>query len=292
MEFRDNLGQLIVFYDSDSLKTPNTDWSSKEVITPPAPQNTSFIRFVLYLQKPIQSCQSIANADDCSLEEYEPPPLLDVNPKYLSFGAINDTMVLTLENAGGGSVDWTFQTVSQDWLDIDVSSGTTSSETDFVTVFVDRTGLITGQEYSDTLMILPDLGNQVKIPVFISIPTDVPDSNSKVTVNGSQLIVRKRLPDGSLDYPSAYVIKGYAWSPDSLETTEDYDSRRRAFEGWSAYDLGMIKGCGANTVYTFLDFGLNNAVFNKMISILNFSHFPILVILGIYLVRRIANFEQ
>ena len=41
----------------------------------------------------------------------------------------------------------------------------------------------------------------------------VPSSPSKVYVKGRQLIVEKRLPNGSLDKPKPYIIKGTTWSP-------------------------------------------------------------------------------
>jgi PKD repeat protein len=61
------------------------------------------------------------------------------------------------------------------------------------------------------------------------------------------------------------MIKGFCWSPASVETIGNYVSRKQAFEKWAAKDLGMIRGCQGNTVYTFLDFGLNQNVYRKIL---------------------------
>src|SRR5450755_2193553 len=45
------------------------------------------------------------------------------------------------------------------------------------------------------------------------VSAQVPNQPSIVTVSGHQLIVQKRLPDGSLDQPRPYIIHGVNWSP-------------------------------------------------------------------------------
>jgi hypothetical protein len=86
---------------------------------------------------------------------------------------------------------------------------------------------------------------------------------SMVTINGRQIIVRKRNPDGSLALASPYVIRGVNWSPASQNTnTSKTDPnnaaiRRPEFGIWAATDIPLIKNMHANTVRTFIDPGLD-----------------------------------
>lgn len=86
---------------------------------------------------------------------------------------------------------------------------------------------------------------------------------SVVSVNGRQLIVRRRNPDGSLATASPYVIRGLDWSPSSRNTNTSKDDpnnanvRRPEFGLWAAVDLPLIKNMKVNTVRTFIDPGLD-----------------------------------
>ena len=88
---------------------------------------------------------------------------------------------------------------------------------------------------------------------------------SVVSVNGRQLIVSRRNPDGSLGPAAPYVIRGVDWSPASMNTNtskEDPNNaavRRPEFGLWAATDIPLIKNMKANTVRTFIDPGLDAA---------------------------------
>jgi interleukin-like EMT inducer protein/VCBS repeat protein len=85
---------------------------------------------------------------------------------------------------------------------------------------------------------------------------------SLVSVNGRQLIVRKRNGDGTLSAPSPYTIRGTDWSPASTDTISTIDDpihgRRLQFGIWAARDIPMIKNMNANTVFTYMDPGLDS----------------------------------
>lgn len=68
-----------------------------------------------------------------------------------------------------------------------------------------------------------------------------------------------------MDLPRAYRVRGFAWSPASVETSGAPASRRQAFLDWYSTDLGMIRGAAANTVYVFLDFGLDPAEYGPVL---------------------------
>jgi len=87
-------------YDSNAVTNANSGWQLLTLTTPPAPQNTTSVRFILYLEKPQSSGQSIANFDDCSLV-LQPP--IDCDPN--DDGQVNKKDVLSIfkdcQNNGG-----------------------------------------------------------------------------------------------------------------------------------------------------------------------------------------------
>jgi hypothetical protein len=84
---------------------------------------------------------------------------------------------------------------------------------------------------------------------------------SQVTVSGHQLIVRKRLGDGSLAPAAPYVIRGVVWSPAS-DTTDTSPSdpnnaavRRQEFATWKNTDIPLLAAMNVNTVRMLIDPG-------------------------------------
>jgi hypothetical protein len=91
----------------------------------------------------------------------------------------------------------------------------------------------------------------------------VPSGPSLVSVNGRQLVVRKRNPDGTLAPAAPYLIRGVAWSPAGRNTntsTSDPNNaavRRPEFGIWAGTDIPLIRDMHVNTVRTFIDTGLD-----------------------------------
>jgi hypothetical protein len=87
----------------------------------------------------------------------------------------------------------------------------------------------------------------------------VPAGPSLVSVNGRQLIVRKRNTDGNLALPAPYIIRGVVWSPASADTntsTQDPNNvpvRRAEFARNAATDIPLLSQMNVNTVYLPLD---------------------------------------
>lgn len=69
-----------------------------------------------------------------------PTPLLGVTPTTLNFGTNTTQLQFTVRNTGTGTLSWNINE-SLSWLSLDVTSGTTTSETETITATVDRTGL-------------------------------------------------------------------------------------------------------------------------------------------------------
>jgi Interleukin-like EMT inducer/Glycosyl hydrolases family 2, TIM barrel domain len=92
----------------------------------------------------------------------------------------------------------------------------------------------------------------------ISIPAYRP---SRVTVQGRQLIVRRRLANGTLGTAEPYVIRGVTWSPagpDTRTSVSDPDNaavRRPEFGRWFRTDVPLLAAMNANTVRLFIDPG-------------------------------------
>lgn len=257
----------LAHHDTPHYVTANPSWQLYEVTTPSAPMGTAFVRFSVHVEKPPgTSGQSIVNVDDCFLEEVQAPPALGVEPRLLPFGATNDHLTLVIANQGGGILDWSVTTSGEPWLSgaLPPSGSTSGGQTDLVQVEVDRSGLAVGK-YTATVSVTPVGGAPVEVPVEMAVPAAVPTGPSIVTVESRRLMVRKRRPDGTLEPVLPYRVRGFAWSPASIETSSAFASRRQAFLDWYATDLGMIRGAAANTVYVFLDFGLAPAEYGPVL---------------------------
>lgn len=261
-------------YESPRLTEGNTSYGSTySVTTPAAPPGTAYARFSAYLYKPAGAArQSIANFDDCSLTAtVAERPEISVAPAALGFG--NDLSIFTfnITNTGAGTLSWSIAK-NASWLSVSPSSGTTAAGSDTITVTVDRTGL-TPPTHSDTLNVLSSAGNKtVDVYMEVAAVSPVPAGPSIVTTNGYQLMVRRRLPNGSLDIARPYVVKGAAWAPTSIGTPSDYTSRRSGFGTWYRTDIQMLKEMNANTVYVFLDFGTTPDFLDTALAILDFCY--------------------
>src|SRR5258706_10065879 len=84
---------------------------------------------------------------------------------------------------------------------------------------------------------------------------------SSVSVSDRQLIVRKRLGDGSLDAAAPYVIRGVVWSPASNSTSTSPSDpnnvavRRLELSKWVATDAPLLAAMHVNTVRLVIDPG-------------------------------------
>jgi hypothetical protein len=136
----------------------------------------------------------------------------------------------------------------------------------------------------------------------------VPNQPSIVTVGGHQLIVQKRLPDGSLDKPRPYVIHGVDWSPatrapdygpnplDPSTTVQygfffDYPGRNPqghvVMNYWLkgqplvnvSQDVPLMQAMHVNTVRVYTDFGTDPSTYSAVLD--NFYNAGIMVIMTV-----------
>ncbi|MDZ4857625.1 MAG: VWA domain-containing protein [Candidatus Hydrogenedentes bacterium] len=95
-----------------------------------------------------------------------PTPLLGINPTALDFETNTAQLQFTVRNTGTGTLNWTI-TESIPWLSLDVSTGTTTSETETITATVDR-GALAAKDYSGTLAITSN-GGAANISVDMTV---------------------------------------------------------------------------------------------------------------------------
>ena len=100
-------------------------------------------------------------------------PVLQVNPTFLNFPSGIDQLVLTITNAGVGSLDWSI-VVDQPWLSLSSAAGSTPGGlSQNVVVTVDRTGLGNGNYYG-VISVTSNGGNEV-VPAVMTVELPVLD---------------------------------------------------------------------------------------------------------------------
>ena len=103
------------------------------------------------------------------------PPELLFSPSSLDFGASTSTMNLNIINNGDGLLTWNVA-ADQGWLSTSPTAGETTTETDQVSIMVDRNNLEVG-DYSGNITITTNGGNAT-IPITLNV---VPGPTLSVT---------------------------------------------------------------------------------------------------------------
>ncbi|MFH2028763.1 MAG: glycoside hydrolase family 2 TIM barrel-domain containing protein, partial [Nanoarchaeota archaeon] len=259
IEFLNSVGTPISYQDSNKLTTGNTGWQSYSLTTDPAPIGTTKVRYRAYLEKPAStSRQSVANFDDCYLEktgEAPQTPQIYMN-KYsvgIRKGIIDESF--KIKNIQTGSLHYELSE-NLDWLSLSQTTGDLDAQQENEITLTANRAFCSMDTCSGNISVITNAGNKT-IKVYLEVNTTVPFQPSIVDVEGSRLVVRKRLMDGSLDMPQFYIIKGTGWTPSSIGTPTDYWNRRNEFKKWYVADVQLMKEMGVNTVYVFLDFFAN-----------------------------------
>lgn len=284
IQYLTGTGGILATYDSPHLTTSNTPYDTPYLVNaPPAPAETAHVRFSCVIIEPAgDTRQSVANFDDCRLElNYSQNPVLATTRAALGFGDDLVTLSFGIQNVGTGVLTWSI-TNDRDWLHVDGTVGTTTTETDTVLVTVNRESLEWSHEIG-TLSVTSD-GGDTRVLAYVEAapPQPVPQAPSVVTSSGRQLLVQRRLPSGGLESATPYVIRGVVWSPAGIGTMPAYADRRAAFADWYRLDLQMIRELNANTVYVFLDFGTDPPDMETAEAVLDYCyHNKIMVVMTI-----------
>ena len=252
---------VLASYQSTNISAPNTNWTRLSIMTEPAPTNTTRVRFTCYLVKPQGSNgQSIVNFDNCSLI---PVPIPSARVSSRALGVTTAQMQTSFELRNNGQAALTWQIVeSIPWLTAQAGNGSTpplSAQT--ITLNVNRSGL-TGPDAIKGSFSLNTNDKNIPIDVYLDMPAPAPPLlPSEVRFYGRQLRVRDRLADGTLSAPYHYAIKGSGWSPASMGTLMPVTNRQQEFQKWFIADFQLQRAMNANTVYCFLDFGIDSSAF-------------------------------
>ncbi|GEM_PF-1345747 len=103
-----------------------------------------------------------------------------------------------------------------------------------------------------------NLGNARSVQISVIVTNDM---FSKVWTDGFKLMVQKRNAGGGLDPAGVYIVKGAVWSPAGKGTPGpelNQEDMRRQLAVWCDTDIPLIKQMNANTVRTYMDFGLSD----------------------------------
>lgn len=83
-------------------------------------------------------------------------PVLQASPNSFDFGRSSSVEVLSVANKGTGTLTWQVET-NYNWISLSPSSGSTTTETDYIAVTVNRTGLDIGDEIG-TIIVASNAG--------------------------------------------------------------------------------------------------------------------------------------
>lgn len=107
-----------------------------------------------------------------------------------------------------------------------------------------------------------DDGNLKSVEAVVTVSVTAKNLGpSVVSVDGRQLLLRRRNPDGTLAAAAPYIIRGVVWSPASRDTnTSPSDPnntkiRRLEFGKWMDQDIPLLAGMKVNTVRINMDPG-------------------------------------
>ncbi|MDP2359758.1 MAG: carboxypeptidase regulatory-like domain-containing protein [bacterium] len=155
-------------------------------------------------------------------------PTLHVSTTNLSFGTTTTTITLSIQNSTGyGELQWTIEEDSP-WLSVSPLTGTTTLETDLVTVSVDRSGLSAGN-YQGQLQVVSTGGSQ-PVGVLVTVPdTSGPQltvSPLELDFGSNQSTAIVSVTNTGIGTLSWSVVEAYPWvsvNPSSGTTSTETD---------------------------------------------------------------------
>jgi hypothetical protein len=255
---------VLTSFESPVLSQASSPWTGFEVVTGVAPPETAFVRFMCLLEKPRGTTgSSVVEFDDCSLQGTTVHGV-EVSSRAVGIPADVTNVVFTIRNTGNLPLFWQIDQ-NPSWLRVEPAQGNLAVNAAQTVAFnVDRSGLSGNGCVKGSVNLVSDAGNY-PVRVYLDLPSSPPPKAPALAQpSGPRLVVRDRLPDGSLAPPYDYVIKGAAWSPSSRDTPDIFSVRRPEFGNWYVADIQMLREMNANTVYTFLDFDTNATGFRVL----------------------------
>jgi hypothetical protein len=189
---------------------------------------------------------------------------VSVAPRRLEFGATAQTVRFKIFNSQAASLSWSIESVSlPTWLEIQPLGGNIApGQNQIVEAKVNRMEFALGDSLDFDLAL--NAGALFQIPVRAAVPFPVPAAPSRAWVEGRQLMLQRRLPDGCLALPEPMVLKGWLWSAATVETP-DHAARKFAYPLVADFDLAYMRAAHANTVTIPIDFDLDAVLWKPVL---------------------------
>ncbi len=106
-----------------------------------------------------------------------PQPILSTTPSSMIFGETQTSATLEIRNTGGETLSWSLAS-AQSWITFSTSSGNTTTETDAVTVFVNRSGRAAGEHIGQVTVNSNGGTAQIAVSMEVAGPSLVLDPAS------------------------------------------------------------------------------------------------------------------
>ncbi len=189
---------------------------------------------------------------------------VSIAPRRLEFGATAQIVRFKVFNNQTTALPWSIETSSlPSWLEIQPLNGSIApGQNQIVEATVNRTGFAPGNLLEFDLTI--NAGTVFEIPLYATVPFPVPSGPSRAWVDGHQLMLQRRLPNGCLALPEPLTIKGWLWSAATV-ITPDHAARKFAYPQVADFDLAYMRAAHANTVTIPVDFDLDAALWKPVL---------------------------
>lgn len=145
----------------------------------------------------------------------ETTPALCVSPTSLDFGSSETSKTFNITNCGNGTLTWTI-TDDSNWITVSPTSGSTTSETDVITVTVNRSGLSPG-DYNGTVTVNSNGGTE---QVGVSMSVGVPDPPTLLSPANGSIIITNTLTDFDWTDVATAIVYELQFENDSTLTNE------------------------------------------------------------------------
>jgi len=154
-------------------------------------------------------------------------PVLHLSTHALDFGDTLTSLIFTIRNAGSGTLAW-MASDQELWITKQPLDGQCTSETDTVTVRVNRYHLATGS-HAGTVWVTPNAGPAQSVAVTLRVPpVPVLSLSTRALEFGEVLVTQtfviRNTGDGVLSWAATGVEPWLAASPDTGSTATEADT--------------------------------------------------------------------
>ena len=186
-------------------------------------------------------------------------PSLHVSTTSLDFSTTTTSLPVTISNTGKGQLDWTVSE-NANWISVNPTSGSITTEQAAITVSMDRSGLDAG-DYSESLVISSNGGSaSITVSMTVQGPVLIVSINSLNfgTSSNSLIFNITNAGVGTLTYNAVYSANWVTITPTSGSATTETDvitvtvDRTEMAYGNHYETVTITTNANSGTVETFL----------------------------------------